>query len=246
MRMSSWRIRRAPWNRARNRFMLTGKPGTILHHDPTMTDAAKEAIDIQLAEGARLSSADTAALDAIFFAASNTREFASKAARHAFRARWLGRYLSDDPSDLCILARSHGDIVGYAVGTTENAATAPRFADIGYYQTFAPLCVRFPAHLHINLAPAWRSRGIGQRMIEAFACEAAAGGAQGVHVVTSESARNVGFYERAGFTLAGCAGRGGLITTSYHCCDHAIRPMGESSEIADPGSGAVDSCCKKL
>ena len=181
-------------------------PGEPLHRDGTMTGSDSSAIDIQPADGARLSAADTAAIDAIFFASSNTQQFASDAARHAFRDRWLGRYLTADPRDLLFLARSDGTVVGYCLGAVENAATQPRFAGIAYFQAFAQLCARFPAHLHINLAPGWRGLGIGQRLIEAFAGAARAHGAPGLHVVTSQGARNVIFYERAGFTLQGSAG----------------------------------------
>jgi GNAT superfamily N-acetyltransferase len=61
------------------------------------------------------------------------------------------------------------------------------------------------AHLHVNLAPAFRNRGLGARLIEAFAARAAAAGAQGVHVVTARSARNVRFYLRCGFAELGAS-----------------------------------------
>ncbi len=85
-----------------------------------------------------------------------------------------------------------------------------RFADIGYFRTdFAELCRQFPAHLHINLAPAFRSHGIGARLIEAFAAYAADQGAVGMHVVTGAGMRNVRFYERCGFQQRGAAERNG-------------------------------------
>ncbi len=57
----------------------------------------------------------------------------------------------------------------------------------------------YPAHLHVNLAPQFRNRGIGAVLIEAFAADALRAGAKGMHVVTSADARNVRFYERVGF-----------------------------------------------
>ena len=108
-------------------------PGEPLHRDGTMTGSGSSAIDIQPADGARLSAADTAAIDAIFFASSNTQQFASDAARHAFRDRWLGCYLTADPRDLLFLARSDSTVVGYCLGAVENAATQPRFAGIAYF-----------------------------------------------------------------------------------------------------------------
>ena len=62
-----------------------------------------------------------------------------------------------------------------------------------------PEAARYPAHLHINVAAGARSRGIGERLIEAFEHHATANGAPGVHIVTGAGMRNVGFYDRLGF-----------------------------------------------
>ena len=125
-----------------------------------------------------------AQVEAIFFEASR-RTIAPGPEREAFRERWLGRYLLGG-SDVVLLALEGSDrVAGYLVGALENPAEQPRFADIGYLRTdFAELCRRFPAHLHINLAPAFRGRGIGARLIETFAVRAATADATGVHVVT--------------------------------------------------------------
>ena len=162
-------------------------------HDP---DAADIAI-VQL-PGLGLCPGLLAQVEAIFFEASG-RTLTPGPEREAFRERWLGRYLLGG-SDVVLLALEGSDrVAGYLVGALENPAEQPRFADIRYLHTdFAELCRRFPAHLHINLAPAFRSRGIGGRLIEAFAVRAAAG-APGMHVVTGEGMRNVGFYLRRGF-----------------------------------------------
>jgi len=146
-----------------------------------------------------------AQVEAIFFEASG-RTLTPGAEREAFRERWLGRYLSGG-SDVVLLALEGSDrVAGYLVGALENPAEQPRFADIRYLHTdFAELCRRFPAHLHINLAPAFRCKGIGGRLIEAFAIRAAAAHAPGMHVVTGEGMRNVGFYRRCGFAEHGRA-----------------------------------------
>ena len=114
-------------------------------------------------------------------------------------------------SDALFLATAGDDTVaGYLVGAVENPALQDRFADIGYFRTdFAELCRHFPAHLHINLAPAFRSHGIGARLIEAFADYAADQGAVGMHIVTGAGMRNVRFYERCGFQQRGAAERNG-------------------------------------
>ena len=146
-------------------------------------------------EGAR------ADVERIFFASAGRTTFADEAERSAFRERWLGRYLLHDRAH-AFLARTSGGgaIVGYLVGCLSDPARTDRFHDIGYYEGFADLTAHYPAHLHINLDPAWRSKGIGGRLVEAFADHAARHGAAGVHLVTGAAARNVAFYQRCGFT----------------------------------------------
>jgi len=140
-----------------------------------------------------------AQVEAIFWQTS-ARTFAPGPERDAFRERWLGRYMQGG-SDVVLLALAGEETVaGYLVGALENPAEQARFADIGYFRTdFADLTRRFPAHLHINLAADFRSRGIGAQLIEAFAARARRAGAPGMHAVTGKGMRNVGFYTRCGF-----------------------------------------------
>jgi ribosomal protein S18 acetylase RimI-like enzyme len=142
-------------------------------------------------------------LDAIFFGASETKSFASEKARLAFRERWLGRYLDHYPANAWLAVGRDGPVAGYLVGSLEDPAATSLFNDIAYFKVFSHLTIRFPAHLHVNLAPEFRGQGIGSRLIEAFARHAEAAGAAGVHVVTGKGMRNVGFYERNGFALVG-------------------------------------------
>lgn len=143
-------------------------------------------------------------IEAIFFEASG-RTFAPGPERAAFRERWLDRFLDRWPHLAFVLLRD-GDrtqgVAGYLIGCLEDPARSSLFADLAYFQDFAATCARFPAHLHINLAPAFRSRGLGGHLIEAFAETARAAGAPGMHVVTSPTARNVHFYGRHGFAEA--------------------------------------------
>lgn len=144
-----------------------------------------------------------AALDAIFFEASGTKTFASDDDRKAFRERWLGRYLAHDPQWAYVAlapdGTPEGTVAGYLVAARDDPALAPRFADIGYFPALGAFTRAFPAHLHINLAPAYRGSGLGKRLIEAFLADAAAAGVPGVHVVTGRGMRNVRFYLAAGF-----------------------------------------------
>jgi GNAT superfamily N-acetyltransferase len=154
-------------------------------------------------DGRALAPPQLAEIDAIFFEASG-RAFALGPERDAFRERWLGRYF-DGACDVVLLALSkERTVAGYLVGALEDPAEQHRFADIGYFQNqFRDLCRRYPAHLHLNLAPAFRGQGLGAQLIAAFAAHASAAGARGMHVVTQAQARNQRFYLRCGFTEVG-------------------------------------------
>lgn len=140
-------------------------------------------------------------LDRIFFQSSLTKTFADDAARAAFRERWLGRFLGDD-ARLAHVAldtdAGNTHLIGYVVGAHDDPARSTRFNDIGYFAELADVTARFPAHLHINMAPEARGQGIGQRLVERFAADTAVAGLPGFHVVTGATSRNVAFYRRCG------------------------------------------------
>lgn len=142
-------------------------------------------------------------IDAVFFESSAMKSFGSEAERTAFRERWLGRYLTHYPAQAYAALCEDGTIAGYLVGSLDDPARTPLFSDIAYFQGFAALTARFPAQLHVNLAPEWRGQGIGARLVAAFVEDAGRLGATGVHVVTSRGMRNVGFYLANGFHEAG-------------------------------------------
>lgn len=143
--------------------------------------------------------ATLAEVERIFFAASLRKSFADAAEREAFKERWLGRYLLHDRAHAFVARAEDGGIAGYLLGCLDDPALARRFQDLSYFADFADLTARYPAHLHVNLDDPWRSRGIGARLVERFACHAAQRGVPGVHIVTGAGVRNVTFYERAGF-----------------------------------------------
>ena len=147
-----------------------------------------------------------AALDRILFATSNVQAFENDDARTMFRERWLGRYLEHDPAYAYIAVREDAVakpvgacVVGYLVGALDDPAQAERFQDLGYFQAFQTETLRFPAQLHVNVLDEAQGQGLGQKLVEAFVRDATKAGAPGVHVVTSEGARNVTFYNRCGF-----------------------------------------------
>lgn len=61
---------------------------------------------------------------------------------------------------------------------------------------------RYPAHLHMNLEPACRRRGIGGQLLARFCQQAQSAGLAGVHaVVNGRNAAARRFFERQGFVL---------------------------------------------
>lgn len=149
-----------------------------------------------------------AGIDRVFFESSNTQNFESQAARSAFRERWLGRYLTHDPAWAYVAIADGTTVAGYLVASLDDPAVTQRFGDIPYFKHFAELTGRYPAHLHVNIGGAFRNCGIGGALIARFAADASDAGVAGVHVVTSRGARNVVFYNRNGFTVAGAHGAG--------------------------------------
>ena len=139
------------------------------------------------------------AIDEVFFQSSGTQAFASEAARAAFRQRWLGRYLRGAAEHTFVAMTGDGEAVGYLVGGIVDPALDEASREIGYFGLLADATAQYPAHLHVNLAAAYRNRGIGERLVQAFAVHASQLGAPGVHIVTGAAARNVGFYRRCGF-----------------------------------------------
>lgn len=160
-------------------------------------------LDEELRSGRFTEQEANAALDEIFFEASGTKHFDGAEDRLAFRERWLGRYLAHDRHWFYLALSELGEIAGYLAGSLDDPARTRRFADIGYFSDIEALTEDYPAHLHVNLAPRFRSRGWGERLIERFVADAARAGAPGVHVVTGRGVRNVRFYVANGFSEVG-------------------------------------------
>jgi GNAT superfamily N-acetyltransferase len=141
-------------------------------------------------------------ISTIFFEASG-RTFESGAAGVAFSELWLGQYLTHDADKVHVALATGEDglptVRGYLVGCWDNPATSPRFATLPFFRNFDVQCRAFPGQLHINLTEHARSKGVGRLLVDAFVAQSQAAGVPGIHVVTGANARNVGFYERAGF-----------------------------------------------
>jgi GNAT superfamily N-acetyltransferase len=147
-------------------------------------------------------------IDEIFFQASSVQSFCDEQHRKAFRWLWLGRYLVEEPEH-AFVAMLAGKVCGYLVGSLADPADRDAFRELAYFQNFSAQTEKFPAHLHINVDQAMRSRGVGELLIRAFEAHARAGQAPGMHIVTGAGMRNVEFYEKLDFQEVARAPRKG-------------------------------------
>lgn len=143
-----------------------------------------------------------AALEEIFFLSALRRRFASPAERAAFLATWTAWYVAHAPADLWFALTGTGSVAGYLTGCRDSAGADGLFRTIPQYAVFADRFGAFPAHLHINVHPDHRDRGVGAALVAAFAADITAARLAGIHIVTGAGARNAAFYVRNGFTEA--------------------------------------------
>jgi len=139
------------------------------------------------------------ALDALFFAASNTQDFTSADEKAAFRETWLGRYITHYPNEFFLALSDRGELLGYLAGCLDNPAQTPLFSNIEYFKLFVEPSEKYPAQLHINTAPNARGTGIGRALIDTYTTQCVKSGVAGCHVVTRVGAENIGFYRACGF-----------------------------------------------
>jgi GNAT superfamily N-acetyltransferase len=140
---------------------------------------------------------------------------------------FAGPYVFAEPA-LAFVLDDRGHPVGYVLGTADTAAFARAYRErwiprlSGRYpvppqppvtpedQMLAlhyrperllwPGLPEYPAHLHIDLLPAFQGVGYGRSLIETFFAAAARAGAVGVHVcVVAGNVKAVGFYRHLGF-----------------------------------------------
>lgn len=138
-------------------------------------------------------------LDRVFFSSSARQSFESDQEKDQFRERWLGRYLKYFPECAIVALDGNRRAFGYVVGSLDDPAQDPLFADLAFFAEFAQLTARYPAQLHINVDADWRGRGVGAALVSAFVELAGEVGSPGVHAISTRGMRNVGFYLANGF-----------------------------------------------
>ena len=117
----------------------------------------------------------------------------------ALIAHWTDYYRYLEPNLIYVARNVEDRLAGYLMGCSDSRAAASSLAHHAGFTLFADLHAAYPAHLHINCRPEYRSQGIGGRLIQALSEDLRVQSIGAVHVVTAKAARNVRFYQRNGF-----------------------------------------------
>jgi ribosomal protein S18 acetylase RimI-like enzyme len=133
-----------------------------------------------------------------------------------------------EPESVFVVDDGHGQAVGYVLGTADTAGFVERFRD-EWLPTVAgrwpapqgepatpsevmaallhapermvvPALAGYPAHLHIDVLPAYQGAGHGRALMSAFLGSLAARGVRAVHLgMLTENVAARAFYDRLGF-----------------------------------------------
>jgi GNAT superfamily N-acetyltransferase len=90
--------------------------------------------------------------------------------------------------------------LGILLAALENPIILSHFNDVDYFRSIEDICQDYPAHLHVNVAQRYRNRGLGTALVGRFIELAKLHSLEGIHLVTSSTARSIPFYRRLGFT----------------------------------------------
>lgn len=142
----------------------------------------------------------TPKLREIFFLSADPKNVSEDNAKNdAFFAKWTGYYFSYQP-EWILLAWEGEQLLGYMmVATDSRKALAYYDSRNPSYRLFADLFDEYPAHLHMNLHPAARGKGLGSFLVESGCARLQKAGLKGIHLITSPDQRNAQFYRKNDF-----------------------------------------------
>lgn len=146
----------------------------------------------------KATSAHHSAIQEIFWETSARSDFETPLERQEFLERYLLLYTRDYPEQV-LVAVENNEVLGYILGVPDTKAASKILSANAHLELFEELYERYPAHLHINFRSKARGRGLGSLLIQAFEEHLRGQGVNGLHLITSATARNVGFYLKNGF-----------------------------------------------
>ena len=140
-------------------------------------------------------------IEEIYFLSSSVQSFDSDDARQRFLDAWTGYYRESEPDGIYLCLTPDERVAGYLMGCRDSRAAKRLYTDIATYAVFDDQFDAYPAHFHVNCHPDHRNEGVGRQLVEAFLDDCRGSDVVGVHVVSAEGARNLGFYRKCGFEV---------------------------------------------
>ena len=135
----------------------------------------------------------------IFFTTSSRQKFADHRAKENFFNQWTQYYFRHCPEQI-YLAHDHDRLCAYLTGCNNSEAARTFYKSLNpCYDLFQDLFEDYPCHLHINAYPNCSGKGIGSSLIRHYIADLKKQNLAGLHIITSPTARNVGFYKQNGF-----------------------------------------------
>jgi GNAT superfamily N-acetyltransferase len=128
----------------------------------------------------------------IFFESSSKTSFKNDDEKNKFKFKYLSYYIENYP-DLFIVGMIDKKAVGYICGSPNSYKDKFLLDSLFYFDLFKDEYLKYPAHLHINLSESSRGLGLGSILIKEFESKVSSASC-GVHLITSPTARNRGFY----------------------------------------------------
>lgn len=134
---------------------------------------------------------------------ADKKNFANEQEKQAFTYRWVGQYFKLF-NDFAFIALEQDRVLGYICGCPSTETYRLKLDQQGlswWHEKYPQGYDLFPAHLHINCHPDARGKGVGAKLLTLFEDYCRSQKLPGVHLVTVKGARNVGFYQRAGYLV---------------------------------------------
>ena len=155
-----------------------------------------------------------ASCEEIFFESSVRKKFETEADRKSFLYSYFGYYLENFPELFYVAYQQLNDqppkVLGYICGCPDTLNEPALLIMHSYLNDFKEDYPSYPAHLHINCHRDSRGMGVGSALIKTLENSLKSQNIPGLHLITSEDAQNVSFYEKNGYNHRTLKDNGGF------------------------------------